>query len=128
MFLAAADGKRVTPGMTARIELSGLPREQWGTLTGHVISVSRFPATREGMLAILRNDALVASLSAGGAPFIARIALDQQPGAPSGYRWAGGSGPDSPLTGGTTGNARVTILEQRPIGYIIGFLRKASGS
>jgi HlyD family secretion protein len=128
MFLAAADGKRVTPGMAARIELSGLPREQWGTLTGRVVSVSRFPATREGMLAILRNDALVASLSAGGAPFIARIALDPQPDSPSGYRWAGGRGPGTPLTSGTTGNARVTILEQRPIGYVIGFLRRASGS
>lgn len=128
LFLAAADGKRARPGMQARIELSGLPREQWGTLTGHVVSVSRFPATREGMLAILRNEALVASLSAGGAPFIVRIALDPQRGSASGYRWAGGKGPESPLTAGATGTARVTILEQRPIEYVIGFLRKAGGS
>ena len=128
MFLSATDGKRVQPGMTTRMELSGLPREQWGTLTGRVISVSPYPATREGMLAILRNEALVTSLSAGGAPFIARIALDPLPGSPSGYRWAGGKGPAAPLTGGTIGNARVTIVEERPISYIIAFLRKASGS
>lgn len=128
MFLAAADGKRVQPGMEVRIEVDGLPREQWGTLVGKVSAISRFPATREGMLAIVRNEALVTRLSSGGAPFIARISLRLDRGSPSGYFWSGGPGPGSALSGGTTGKARVTILHQRPISYVTGFLRKASGA
>jgi len=127
LFLSATNGKQVSPGMEVRIELNGLPREQWGTLVGRVASVSRFPATREGMLAVLHNEALVASLSAGGAPFLTRIDLQPDTRTGNGYRWSGGPGPATALSGGATGTARVTILEQRPISYVFGFLRKASG-
>jgi HlyD family secretion protein len=79
------------------------------------------------MLAVLHNEALVNTLSAGGAPFLTRIDLKPDAKTGNGYRWSGGPGPATALSGGATGTARVTILEQRPISYVFGFLRKASG-
>ncbi|MBC2774551.1 NHLP bacteriocin system secretion protein [Rhizobium sp. AQ_MP] len=124
LFLPPASGKRVRPGMRVDIEISGLPREQWGTLTGHVRSVSDFPATREGMRAILQNDTLVSSFSGDGAPFTAVVTLDPDPSAPSGYRWVGGPGPGQALSHGAIGKAKVTIEERAPIDFLVPMIRK----
>lgn len=124
LFLPPASGKRVRPGMRVDIEIAGLPREQWGTLTGHVRSVSDFPATREGMRAILQNDTLVSSFSGEGAPFTAVVTLDPDPSAPSGYRWVGGPGPGQALSHGAIGKAKVTIEERAPIDFLVPMIRK----
>lgn len=128
LFLPPASGKRVSPGMRVDIEISGLPREQWGTLSGHVVSVSDFPATREGMRALLQNDTLVSSFSAQGAPFTAVIALDRDPESPSGYRWAGGPGPGQALSHGAIGKGKVTIEERAPIEFLVPLVRKLTSA
>lgn len=128
LFLPPASGKRVRPGMRVDIEISGLPREQWGTLTGHVRSVSDFPATREGMRAILQNDELVSSFSADGAPFTAVVTLDPDPLAASRYRWVGGPGPAQLLSHGAIGKAKVTIEERAPIDFLMPMLRKLTSA
>ncbi|MFN7089134.1 MAG: NHLP bacteriocin system secretion protein [Allorhizobium sp.] len=128
LFLPPASGKRVRPGMRVDIEISGLPREQWGTLTGHVRSVSDFPATREGMRAILQNDTLVSSFSSDGAPFTAVVTLDADPSAASGYRWVGGPGPAQALSLGAIGKAKVTIEERAPIDFLVPMLRRLTSA
>lgn len=128
LFLPPASGKRVRPGMRVDIEISGLPREQWGTLTGRVRSVSDFPATREGMRAILQNDTLVSSFSGDGAPFTAVVTLDPDPSAASGYRWVGGPGPRQLLSHGAIGKAKVTIEERAPIDFLVPMIRKLTSA
>lgn len=128
LFLPPASGKRVRPGMRVDIEISGLPREQWGTLTGRIRSVSDFPATREGMRAILQNDTLVSSFSGDGAPFTAVVTLDPDTSAASGYRWVGGPGPGQVLSHGAIGKAKVTIEERAPIDFLVPILRKLTSA
>jgi len=128
LYIPPADGKRVKVGMPARIELNGVHKEDWGTLVGRVSSISQFPATPEGMHAVLQNDALVKSFSTEGAPFMARVDLIPDPHSPTGYKWSGGRGPPGALGSGATGAGHVVIETQAPISYLLGFLRKASGA
>jgi HlyD family secretion protein len=128
LYIPPSDGKRVKVGMPALIELDGVHKEDWGSLVGRVSSVSEFPSTPEGMHAVLQNDALVRTFSGQGAPFLARVDLIPDPRSPTGYKWSGGRGPPGALGSGATGTGRVVVQEQRPIAYVLGFLRKASGA
>ncbi|EYR80219.1 MULTISPECIES: NHLP bacteriocin system secretion protein [unclassified Shinella] len=128
LYLPPASGKRVRQGMPVNIEIAGLPREQWGTLQGTVVSVSDFPATREGMFATLRNDGLVSRFSAKGTPFVAVVELAADPDTPGGYLWRGGHGPDEPPGQGAIGTGKVTIEERAPIDFLLPFLRTLTGT
>lgn len=127
LYVPPDKGKQVAPGMGVHIQPNGIRREEWGTLVGRVISVSAFPSTRQGMLATLQNETLVEHFSARGAPFAARVDLEPDPSAPSGYRWSGGAGPPSVLTSGMLAGVEVTVRTQAPISFVVPFLRGASG-
>jgi HlyD family secretion protein len=127
LYLPPADGKRVKPGMPVKIAPSTVRREEFGMLAATVLDVSDFPATQQAMLATLRNDQLVQTFSAKGAPFAARVQLTLDPTTPSGFRWSGGVGPDVKLSSGSLAEGEVTVATRRPISYLIPWLRKISG-
>ena len=79
--------------MQVRIEPSTVKREEFGTMLGTVVTISDFPITPQGMAAVLHNDTLVSRFSHDGAPYAARIRLEQDATTASGYRWAVGKGP-----------------------------------
>ncbi len=127
LYVPPAQGKRVTPGLPVHVELGGLEKEQWGTLVGRVLSVSEFPATREGMLAVLQNDGLVSRFSKDGAPFAVVVELERDAATASGYRWSGGMGAAATLSAGTTGAAKVTIDSRKPVSFLLPLIRKGLG-
>lgn len=127
LYVPPAQGKRVRPGMPVHIELGGMQKEQWGTLVGRVKSVSDFPATPEGMSAILQNDALVGRFSKEGAPFAVQVELDRDEATASGYRWSGGTGALADLSPGTTGTAKVTVDSRKPVAFLLPFLNAVAG-
>lgn len=127
LYLPPDQGKRVKPGMEARISPSTARKEEFGTLVGVVRNVSEFPSTPDGMRGVLQNDRLVEQFSASGPPFAARIDLVPDASNPTGYRWAAGNGPPSRLSSGTLAEADVTVSSRRPISFLLPFLRKAVG-
>lgn len=128
LYVPPAEGKRIAAGMPVNVELGGLEKEQWGTLVGRVLSVSEFPATREGMQANLQNDVLVARFSKDGAPFSVVVDLERDAATASGYRWSGGVGAAAALSAGTTGKARITIDSRTPASFLLPLLHKALGA
>lgn len=126
VFIPTEHGKKVRSGMSARIAPSTVKKEESGTLIGIVAGVTPFPATREGMAAVVQNDALVAEFSKKGAPFEARLDL-MVAATPSGYGWSSGRGPDIDLTSGTTVDATIAVREQAPIALILPFFRRVVG-
>jgi HlyD family secretion protein len=76
------------------------------------------------MLRALRNEDLVKSLCAGGAPIVVTIALSPDRATPSGYRWSSGSGPPIAIQSGTICSAAVVIRKQTPASLVLPFLKK----
>jgi len=127
LYIPPQSGKQVKRGMDARIQPSGVKKEEWGMLMGRVLAVSEFPSTPQGMLSVLQNDKLVQQFSAKGAPFAVRVELFPDPSAPTGYRWSSGSGPPGVLTSGMLADGEITVREQSPLAYVLPFLRKVTG-
>ena len=113
--------------MEVRIEPATIKKEEFGTLVGHVLDISVFPISPEGMLAVLGNPELVKLFSAQGAPYTARVGLTSDAVSMSGYAWSAGSGPPLTLSAGTTANAEVTVRTQAPITLVLPLLREKTG-
>lgn len=118
-YVPSAQGKRVAAGMEARVAPASVERALYGYIEGTVIAVSPLPATREGLRRVLRNDALVEQMFAGGAPIEVLVALQRDPGTPSGYRWSASQGPPRQITPGTEVGGSVVAERRRVIGLLI---------
>jgi HlyD family secretion protein len=127
LYMPPEDGKKILPGMDVRIAPSTVKKEEFGTLLGTVASVSEFPVSRQGMVAVLQNPALADQFSQKGAPYEVRVDLRPDPASPSGYRWSSGSGPPLRVSSGTLFEAEVTVREQAPISLVMPLLRKSVG-
>jgi HlyD family secretion protein len=126
VYLPTEHGKKVKTGMKAHIAPATVKKEEYGMLVGRVREVSPFPATRQGIAAVVQNDSLVDSYVKAGAPYEARLDLIVADTS-SGYAWTSGAGPDVDLTSGTTVEAALTVREQRPIELVLPFLRHVLG-
>lgn len=127
LYVPPEHGKKIRPGMEVRIEPATVKKEEFGTLVGHVLEISQFPASPEGMMAVLQNRELVSRFTAHGAPYAARIRLARDPRTPSGYAWSAGAGPPVTLSSGTTAAAEVTVRTQAPITLALPLLREKTG-
>ena len=127
IYVPPGSGKNVRVGMEAQISPTTAKREEFGFLVGRVRHVSELPATREGMLRVLPNEGLVASLSNAGPPFAVHADLTPDPAAASGYRWSSRKGEPLRIGSGTMVTATVVVRERRPIGMVIPLLRELTG-
>jgi HlyD family secretion protein len=127
VYIPTERGKSVRPGMQVRIEPNSVKREEFGTMVGTVVTVSDFPITPQGLAAVLHNDTLVKRFSQDGAPYAARVSLEQDAATPSGYRWAVGAGPPVRLSSGTLIRAEVTTRSQRPLDMVLPLVRRLTG-
>jgi HlyD family secretion protein len=128
IFVPAEQGKRIKPGMQVNIEPSTVKREEFGMMIGTIETVSNFPMTPQGISAVLHNETLVSRFTHDGAPYAAKVVLEEDPSTATGYRWAVGSGPKNVhLTSGTLARAEITTRHQRPLDLIIPLIRHYTG-
>jgi HlyD family secretion protein len=127
VYIPPAKGKNVRPGMDAQVSPSTAKREEFGYLHGKVHRVAEFPSTREGMLRVLPNPDLVASLSGQGAPFAAFVDLEVDPSTESGFRWSSRKGATQRVGSGTLAQVTIVVRERRPIEMVIPLLREYTG-
>jgi HlyD family secretion protein len=127
IYIPAADGKKVQPGMSAQISPSTVKSEEYGFIIGSVESVSDFPVTPEGLRKVLRNDALVTQLTGQSAPIEVDVTLIEDSSTESGFRWSSSKGPPMKVFSGTICTANVTVEKKRPISYVLPILRSAVG-
>ena len=127
IFIPAEQGKRIKPGMQVHLEPSTVKREEFGMMLGNVETVSDFPMTPQGISAVLHNETLVSRFTHDGAPYAAKVILEQDASTSTGYRWAVGNGPGVHLTSGTLARAEITTRHQRPLDLIIPLIRHLTG-
>jgi HlyD family secretion protein len=128
VYIPAQEGKKVRPGMRARVSPTTVRVEEFGYIIGTVESVADFPSTPEGLDRTLRNANLVSTLSGRGAPIevVVRLGLDAK--TPSGYRWSSSQGPPIQVFTGTLCSAAVEVAAKRPAEYVLPFLKELVGA
>ena len=126
IYVAAADGKKVQPGMPVQVSPTTAKREEYGFMLGEVAFVATYPASQESMRVTLQNDALVSELIGRSTPIEIRARL--LPGlAPGSYRWSSSQTPPVKITAGTQAVASIEIRQQPPISLVIPALRRLFG-
>lgn len=119
-----SEGKKIRPGMKARITPTVVKKERYGSIIGLVTHVSPFPVDPKEMNRILRNEDLAKSLSKKGSPIEVRVALIPDPGTTSGYKWTSSQGPPFSIGPGMIAAGSVIVEWQPPIQLVIPFMKK----
>ncbi|MEA1671863.1 NHLP bacteriocin system secretion protein [Nitrospirillum sp. BR 11163] len=118
----SSNAKLLRPGMTTEISPVTSLRERDGYLIGRVRSVSKYPATQAGMLALLPNPALVDELAPEGPPIAVEVDLVPDARSHSGYRWSSPAGDTLEISSGTLCTGSFVLESRRPIALIFPFL------
>lgn len=133
LYLPVDQGKRVRPGMLARISPSTADEAEYGYVLGRVLTVASYPADHGDMMSVLGNEELVKFFVGDGsiyqsAPIKVEVGLERDLSTPSGYIWSSGKGPNFGLGAGTVCRANVVVDSNRPIDLVIPYLDKVFGA
>ena len=121
------EGKSIKPGMAVQLSPDNIKREEFGFIVGKVVSVSRFPVTREGMIAELHLTRTVDKLSSEGPVIRVEIELMTDQKTKSGYKWSSSLASSVQVTAGTLCTAQVKLKEQPPITLVMPWLKRVVG-
>ena len=127
IYVSTADGKRVEPGMPARVSPNTVRHAEYGYMTGVVESISEFPASVDSMAAVLQNQELAETFSSNGTPYSGRIALTPDATTASGFAWTSAKGTELEITAGTVARVEVEVERQPPITLVIPLIKEGVG-
>ena len=107
-FIPVDQGKLIAVGDRAAIAVSSVDSVKYGTLSGKVTQITRFPVSSDSIAHLLFNRDLVTYLVGSKGPvFVAAIEPDVDP-ATKQYQWSSGKQPPYPLTSGTVCDVTIT--------------------
>lgn len=119
-FVPAGPGKRIVPGMDARVGLASIPRSQYGMIVGTVDAVSPVPVSPERVILLVGGNASLTDYFTSQGPILeVTVSLKTDPSTASGYAWTTGSGPATEVTPGTLADVQVVISDTPPIQRIL---------
>ena len=129
IYMETSLGQRVQKDMIAHISPKTIKKEEHGYMIGKVTSVSQFPVTQEGMMRVLSNQQLVSKLltDSQGPPIAVKANLIKDSTTFSGYKWSTKEGPSIIIRAGTMCVMEVVVKKQKPISYLIPFLKEYFG-
>ena len=127
LYVPPYDGKKVEAGMEALVSPTTVRREEFGSIKGTVESISPFPVSFEGMVAVLQNQSLARSFSEDGPPYAGRIALLSEPGDRERLAWTSPKSVSQRLTAGTLASVEIKTRSQPPITLAIPLLKDLLG-
>lgn len=119
--------KLVKPGMMAQISPATSKKERYGYLMGKVRTVSKFPATEQGMMAVLNNATLVREMAKDGPPIVVLVELIPDDKTRSGYAWSSKAGAGVEVRSGTSCTGSFVVENKRPISLVIPMLKETIG-
>ena len=128
LYLDASQAKDVRPGMAVEVSPTTVKREEYGYIRGVVSRVADYPATEEGMMAVVDNRALVQTfIQQAGLPLEIYVELNADPQTISGYEWSSSQGPPTVETDDSICTGAVLVRKRRPITYVVPLLKKWLG-
>jgi HlyD family secretion protein len=124
LYVSAATGKKIKPGMKVNVNPSTVKQEEYGSMKATVRSIASVPTSKPAMMAVLTDADLVDRLTEQiGLPLEMRVDLTPAAETDSGYLWSSKKGPPVTISAGTLCSGSVTVNEQRPIALVIPILR-----
>ncbi len=119
-FVSAQDGKKIKKDMKTEIEVSSARVELYGKMLGKVSKVSELPVSKEEILSFVKNSQFANAIQNRFkiTPFFVRLKPDLEKNSATGYRWTLKQ-PAQQIDSGTIFEAKITIIERRPIDYVI---------
>lgn len=115
VFVAAESGKSVAVGMTVDVSPSTAPSAEYGTIVGHVASVSPLPVSNEALQQLVGDrPGVLGKVQALGPVLEVVVTLQRDETTPSGYHWTAGNGPPFPITPGTLLTCQVVLAPLHP--------------
>ena len=127
IYIPPVDGKRVKQSMKALVSPVTARREEYGVILGAVSSISDFPVTQEGIVAVLNNRELARTFMQGGAPFEGHVKLETDSSHPSGFAWTSPKATDVVLSSGTLANIEIVVESKPPIALVVPLIKKMLG-
>ena len=125
IYVPPVDGKRVEAGMPTLVSPATAPHEEFGYMIGTVESLSEFPASLNGMIAVLQNEDLARTFSKAGPPYPGRVALTLDPSTASGFAWTSPQAAGIDITPGTL--AEVEVSTQSPAELVLPWFKETFG-
>lgn len=126
VYVPAAEGKKIKPGMEVQISPSTVKREEFGFILGRVTAVGEFPASRQGMLRVLGSEELVDKFAAIDTPIEVQVELLPDATSASGYQWSS-KAPDITIANGTLCSAQIVVERRRPLSMVLPLLKETMG-
>ena len=127
LYVPPDEGKQVEAGMPALVSPAAVRREEFGAIRGRVESLSSFPVSFEGMVAVLQNRELAQGFFKDGPPYAGRIALVPDPETVSGFAWTSPKAANQTLAPGTLASVEIKTRSQPPITLAIPLLKELMG-
>ncbi len=128
VYVNAALGKRIKPGMEAQISPSTVKKEEFGFLRGSIRTVGDYPVTPQAVRSSVANEALAQQLLGESSKIEIWAQLVGDDHTPSGYAWSSSVGPPFKIDSGTQITVSVVVDRRAPISYIIPMLKGAVGA
>ncbi|MCP4306203.1 MAG: NHLP bacteriocin system secretion protein [bacterium] len=126
VYPTTADGKKIKPGMEARVTPTTVKREESGFMLGEIVFVSDYTVSREGMMQELQTESLVEQFSAMAPPIKVRAKLLTRPGG-KGFLWSSEANEPPVISSGTLAMVEIVVKRQRPLSLVIPLLKKTAG-
>lgn len=118
-YLPVTTSKTVEPGMIALVTPTTVESSIYGSIRGHIISVSDLPSSKAAVQDVLANDTVVSQMLSNGPVISAWVSLDQDPKTVSGLAWTSSSGPPFRISAGSLASVSVTVMRDRPVDLVI---------
>lgn len=122
-FFSPAEGKKISPGMSAYFVPGSVKPDEFGYILGVVREVSEAPVSDEAVLAEVYNQALLQSLTGGNAAIRVVVELVPDLTTESGLRWTSSKGAPVKLSSGMVGNILVNTEYRRPASFLVPYMK-----
>ena len=124
IYVSPLDGKRVKVDLPALVSPATVQREKYGSMLGTVESLSEFPASLNGMIAVLQNQDLARTFSRDGPPYPGRVAITLDSSTTSGFAWTSPHAVDVEITPGTLATVEVKVSSQPPVALVVPWIKE----
>ena len=124
IYVPPTDGKRIVPGMEVLVSPSSARKEEYGSIRGRIAEIAAFPASQQGMVAVLQSPDLAEAFSVDGPPYAGRVSLDADPLTASGLAWTSSRGAGRTVSSGTLVDVEIKVESRPPITLVAPALRQ----